>query len=151
MWAWLAPIGRDRSVILPVEEQPRQSHMVALPRAKGRADGKGGCDQPRHAGRGDAGPSRRDEDTRGGFAHGGWAVPRGDDVIVAKAAERMGSDRALLFGRRTYEQLLASWNARMGRSWTRSTTLRSTSLRTTPRRGSDGRTRRFWTVMSRPR
>jgi dihydrofolate reductase len=63
-------------------------------------------------------------------------VPRGDDVIVARAAERMGSDRALLFGRRTYEQLLASWNARMGRSWTRSTTLRSTSLRTTPRRAS---------------
>jgi dihydrofolate reductase len=28
--------------------------------------------------------------------------------------ERMGGDRAFLFGRRTYEQLLASWNARDG-------------------------------------
>jgi hypothetical protein len=66
------------------------------------------CGQPRHAGRGDARPGRRDEDTRGGFAHGGWAVPRGDDVIVARAGERMGRDRAFLFGRRTYEELLAS-------------------------------------------
>jgi dihydrofolate reductase len=60
------------------------------------------------------GPGRRDEDTRGGFAHGGWALPRGDDAIVAKAGERMGGDRAFLFGRRTYEQLLASWNAQGG-------------------------------------
>ena len=28
--------------------------------------------------------------------------------------ERMGEDRALLFGRRTYEDLLATWNARGG-------------------------------------
>ena len=28
--------------------------------------------------------------------------------------ERMGEDRAWLFGRRTYEQLLASWNVRGG-------------------------------------
>jgi dihydrofolate reductase len=60
------------------------------------------------------GPGRLDEDTRGGFAHGGWAFARGDDVIVAKAGERMGGDRAFLFGRRTYEQLLASWNAQGG-------------------------------------
>src|SRR5215207_7600969 len=60
------------------------------------------------------GPGRPDEDTRGGFADGGWAFPRGDDVIVAKAGERMGRDRAFLFGRRTYEQLLASWNAQGG-------------------------------------
>jgi dihydrofolate reductase len=60
------------------------------------------------------GQGRRDEDTRGGFAHGGWAFPRGDDVIVARAGERMGRDRAFLFGRRTYEELLASWNAQGG-------------------------------------
>lgn len=60
------------------------------------------------------GPGRPDEDTRGGFADGGWAFPRGDDVIVAKAGERMGGDHAFLFGRRTYEQLLASWNAQGG-------------------------------------
>src|SRR5215217_4681866 len=60
------------------------------------------------------GPGRPDEDTRGGFVHGGWALPRGDDTIVAKAGERMGSNRAFLFGPRTYEDLLASWNAQGG-------------------------------------
>jgi dihydrofolate reductase len=59
-------------------------------------------------------PGRPDEDTRGGFADGGWAVPYGDDAMVAKMGERMGGDRAFLFGRRTYEQLLTSWNARGG-------------------------------------
>ena len=60
------------------------------------------------------GPGRADEDTRDGFEHGGWAVPRGDEAIAAKMGERMGGDRAFLFGRRTYEDLLASWNAKGG-------------------------------------
>jgi dihydrofolate reductase len=59
-------------------------------------------------------PGRADEDTRDGFAHGGWAVPYSDDAIVAKMGERMGGDRAWLFGRRTYEELLAYWNAQGG-------------------------------------
>lgn len=60
------------------------------------------------------GPGRPDEDTRDGFVHGGWAVPRSDETIVAKMGGRMGGDRAFLFGRRTYEDLLASWNAQGG-------------------------------------
>jgi dihydrofolate reductase len=60
------------------------------------------------------GPGRPDEDTRDGFTHGGWAVPRSDEAIAAKMGERMGGDRAFLFGRRTYEELLASWNAQGG-------------------------------------
>jgi dihydrofolate reductase len=60
------------------------------------------------------GPGRPDEDTRDGFEHGGWAVPYGDEATVTKMGERMGGDRALLFGRRTYEDLLASWNAQGG-------------------------------------
>ncbi|MDQ6721103.1 MAG: dihydrofolate reductase family protein [Candidatus Dormibacteraeota bacterium] len=60
------------------------------------------------------GPGRTDEDTRDGFARSGWGVPGGDEAIVAKMGERMGGDRAFLFGRRTYENLLASWNARGG-------------------------------------
>jgi dihydrofolate reductase len=60
------------------------------------------------------GPGRVDEDTRDGFERGGWAVPYADEAMVAKMGERMGEDRAFLFGRRTYEQLLASWNARGG-------------------------------------
>ena len=60
------------------------------------------------------GPGRADEDTRDGFAHGGWAVPYSDEAMAAKMGERMGQDRAWLFGRRTYEDLLATWNARGG-------------------------------------
>jgi len=59
-------------------------------------------------------PGRPDEDTRDGFEHGGWAVPYSDEAMVAKMGERMGEDRAFLLGRRTYEDLLATWNARGG-------------------------------------
>jgi dihydrofolate reductase len=60
------------------------------------------------------GPGRPDEDTRDGFAFGGWAIPYSDQTIAGKMGERMGEDRAFLFGRRTYEELLASWNAQGG-------------------------------------
>jgi dihydrofolate reductase len=60
------------------------------------------------------GPGGPDEDTRDGFDRGGWGARRGNEAMVAKMGERMGEDRAFLFGRRTYEQLLASWNARGG-------------------------------------
>jgi dihydrofolate reductase len=59
-------------------------------------------------------PGRPDEDTRDGFAYGGWAVARSDGAMAAKMGERMGADRAFLFGRRTYEDLLTSWNAMGG-------------------------------------
>jgi len=59
-------------------------------------------------------PGRPDEDTRDGFELGGWGIPYSDEATVAKMGERMGEDRAFLFGRRTYEQLLTSWNARGG-------------------------------------
>lgn len=59
-------------------------------------------------------PGRPDEDTREGFELGGWSVPRGDQAIVAYMGERMGGDRAFLFGRRTYNDLLATWNDRGG-------------------------------------
>ncbi len=59
-------------------------------------------------------PGRSDEDTRDGFEQGGWAVPYADETGVAKMGERMGEDRAFLFGRRTYEGVLAAWNARGG-------------------------------------
>jgi dihydrofolate reductase len=59
-------------------------------------------------------PGRPDEDTRDGFQYGGWAIPYADPAAAAKMGERMGGDRAFLFGRRTYEDLLATWNARGG-------------------------------------
>jgi dihydrofolate reductase len=60
-------------------------------------------------------PARRDEDTRDGFAHGGWANARADPAIVAKIGERMGGgELAFLFGRRTYEDFYSVWPGRTG-------------------------------------
>ena len=50
-------------------------------------------------------PGRRDEDLRGGFEHGGWALPYFDSVMGRVAAEGIAKTPALLFGRRTYEDL----------------------------------------------
>src|SRR4051794_33312992 len=64
------------------------------------------------------GPGRPDEDTRGGFAHGGWGIAYSDEATVAKMGElmaaRTGGNHAWLFGRWSYEQLLETWNARGG-------------------------------------
>ncbi|MGZ4184659.1 MAG: dihydrofolate reductase family protein [Solirubrobacteraceae bacterium] len=59
-------------------------------------------------------PARPDEDTRDGFAHGGWAMARNDELMAAKIGERMSGDRAFLFGRRTYEDFYAVWPNRAG-------------------------------------
>jgi dihydrofolate reductase len=57
-------------------------------------------------------PGRADEDTRGGFEHGGWAVVPNDDPDIGRAlGERMAASSGLLLGRRTYENLLSYWNA----------------------------------------
>ncbi len=59
------------------------------------------------------GPARPDEDTRGGFEHGGWAVPYVDSVSMAAAAEGMSKKGgALLLGRRTYEDFYDVWPKR---------------------------------------
>jgi dihydrofolate reductase len=65
------------------------------------------------------GPGRADEDTRDGFTQGGWAsrsvTP--DDATGTTMGERMAAGGGLagwLFGRRTYEDLLATWNAQGG-------------------------------------
>jgi dihydrofolate reductase len=52
-------------------------------------------------------PGRPDEDLRGGFAHGGWARPRGDSV--AQALGGIAEGGALLFGRRTYQDFFSFW------------------------------------------
>lgn len=60
-------------------------------------------------------PGRLDEDARGGFTHGGWATPRNDQVMAQALGKRMGRpDGGLLLGRRSYEDMLASWNAQGG-------------------------------------
>jgi dihydrofolate reductase len=56
-------------------------------------------------------PGRPDEDTRGGFAHGGWAAPAaGDPALGAAMGERMGQGFSWLFGRRSYDDMLGHWN-----------------------------------------
>jgi dihydrofolate reductase len=54
-------------------------------------------------------PGRPDEDTRGGFAHGGWAAPYMDEVMGRVAAEGMAGPGALLLGRRTYQDFHSFW------------------------------------------
>jgi dihydrofolate reductase len=55
-------------------------------------------------------PGRADEDTRGGFAAGGWAGPYVDDAVNAALGARMPQSGGLLLGRRSYEDMLAYWN-----------------------------------------
>ncbi len=58
-------------------------------------------------------PARPDEDTRNGFAHGGWAVGYSDSVELGKAvAESMATTGAILLGRRTYEDFYQVWHGR---------------------------------------
>jgi dihydrofolate reductase len=59
------------------------------------------------------GPGRRDEDTRGGFEHGGWANRDDDEAMAAAVGERMAGAE-LLLGRRSYEDMLQAWNAKGG-------------------------------------
>jgi dihydrofolate reductase len=56
------------------------------------------------------GPGRPDEDRRDGFEHGGWATPGSDEVVGAAMGALMAESGGLLFGRRTYEDLLSYWN-----------------------------------------
>ncbi len=55
------------------------------------------------------GPGRLDEDTRHDFAHGGWANGYQDEVSMRFAAEGMSGGGALLFGHRTYLDMLGFW------------------------------------------
>ena len=62
-------------------------------------------------------PGRADEDTRGGFNYGGWAtqnIEQPDPEIGAAMGVRMSQSDGLLLGRRTYEDLLTTWNNRGG-------------------------------------
>jgi dihydrofolate reductase len=54
-------------------------------------------------------PGRADEDTRGGFVRGGWAVPYNDEIMAQRMGEGMASSGMMLFGRRTYEDFYRYW------------------------------------------
>jgi dihydrofolate reductase len=54
-------------------------------------------------------PGRPDEDTRGGFEHGGWAVPNNDEVMGEVMGKGIAQGGPLLLGRRTYEDFYDFW------------------------------------------
>jgi dihydrofolate reductase len=54
-------------------------------------------------------PASPDEDTEGGFRHGGWQRPYFDEVLGGRAAEGMSGTDTYLFGRKTYEKMAAYW------------------------------------------
>jgi len=66
-------------------------------------------------------PARPDEDRRGGFEQGGWAIPYSDpsDPVQAEVtAQSMSSGGALLLGRRTYEDFYSVWPHRTDNPFT---------------------------------
>jgi dihydrofolate reductase len=63
-------------------------------------------------------PAAPDEDRRGGFEHGGWAATGNDEVMARVMGEGLTREGALLFGRRTYEDLFTSWAGRTDNPFT---------------------------------
>jgi dihydrofolate reductase len=60
-------------------------------------------------------PGGKEEDTDGGFQHGGWSVPYFDEEVMGgDVGEVMDRTAALLFGRRTWEGMAAAWPDRAG-------------------------------------
>jgi dihydrofolate reductase len=60
-------------------------------------------------------PGGREEDTDGGFAHGGWSMPYFDEQAMGPViGEVMARTEALLFGRRTWQTMAAAWPGRAG-------------------------------------
>ena len=60
-------------------------------------------------------PGGPDEDTDGGFAHGGWSMPYFDPEVMGPAiGAQMAGAEALLFGRRTWQVMAAAWPERAG-------------------------------------
>jgi dihydrofolate reductase len=60
-------------------------------------------------------PGGAEEDTEGGFAHGGWSMPYFDpEVMGSIIGQEMDAADALLFGRRTWQGMAAAWPERAG-------------------------------------
>ena len=60
-------------------------------------------------------PGGPDEDTEGGFTHGGWSHPFFDPEVMGGAYDdAMAQTEALLFGRRTWQTMAAAWPERAG-------------------------------------
>ena len=60
-------------------------------------------------------PGGPDEDTDGGFAHGGWSHPFFDPEVMGGAYDdAMNETQALLFGRLTWQKMAEAWPGRAG-------------------------------------
>ncbi len=60
-------------------------------------------------------PGGPDEDTDGGFVHGGWSHPFFDpEVMGGTYTDAMTTAAALLYGRRTWQTMAAAWPERAG-------------------------------------
>ncbi|SEM10065.1 dihydrofolate reductase family protein [Rhodococcus maanshanensis] len=60
-------------------------------------------------------PGGPEEDTDGGFAHGGWTHPFFDPEVVGGAFDdALSKAEALLFGRRTWQTMAGAWPERAG-------------------------------------
>jgi dihydrofolate reductase len=55
------------------------------------------------------GPGRADEDTRGGFPHGGWGQGYWDEVMAREMGAGMSAAGDMLFGRRTWQDFVTAW------------------------------------------
>jgi dihydrofolate reductase len=55
------------------------------------------------------GLGRADEDTRGGFTHGGWGLGYQDEVMAQEMGKGMREAGDMLFGRRTWEDFVTVW------------------------------------------
>ena len=60
-------------------------------------------------------PGGPEEDTDGGFQHGGWSMPFFDPEVMGSAIDE-GAQRAdaLLYGRRTWQVMAGAWPERAG-------------------------------------
>jgi dihydrofolate reductase len=63
-------------------------------------------------------PARPDEDTRGGFKYGGWAVPYADPTFGKTVGQSMATTEGILLGRRTYQDFYAYWPHRKDNPFT---------------------------------
>ena len=60
-------------------------------------------------------PGGAEEDTEGGFAHGGWSMPYFDVEVMGDAIDAVMRDtEALLYGRRTWQVMAGAWPDRGG-------------------------------------
>jgi dihydrofolate reductase len=56
------------------------------------------------------GLGRADEDTRGGFTHGGWGGKYNDEVMGREMGKGMAKPGDMLFGHRTWTDFITAWS-----------------------------------------